>query len=225
MSEERAWDGLEPTWRTCFELAWDSFRAGSVPVGAVIADGGGTIVARGRARSMETDAPSGQLVGATIAHAELNALAQLPRGPHPGYVMFTTLEPCLMCLGALVVANIGEVRYAGGDPLWSGIEHLPDVNPFVADRWPTRVGPLADAFRLFAMLLPLLFYVEHYPTGATAASHEVVEPELLKLSRSVVASGEHEAWRRLELYEVLQLVWPRLRDIDRQRASAISQGG
>ena len=51
----RAWEELEPAWRAAFELAWEAYAAGSIPVGAVVANGA-TIVARGRNRLFETTA-------------------------------------------------------------------------------------------------------------------------------------------------------------------------
>src|ERR1700687_4478208 len=125
---EFAWAGLGPTWRAAFELAWESFIAHSVPVGAVIVDEEGVIVAQGRARSMEPPGAPGQLAGATVAHAEINALGQLPAGLHPAHTVHTTLEPCVMCAGALVIAGIASVQYAGADALWSGLERLPEIN-------------------------------------------------------------------------------------------------
>jgi tRNA(adenine34) deaminase len=67
-------------WRLPFELAWEAFRAGSRPVGAVLVDATGRPVATGRNRSQEPAGPPGQLAGTAIAHAEINALAQLPAG-------------------------------------------------------------------------------------------------------------------------------------------------
>ncbi len=212
---EPTWDHLDGTWQACFELAWESFRTGSVGVGAVVTDAEGVIVARGRARSMEAVALPGQLGNATVAHAELNALGQIPVGPHPGYEIHTTLEPCLMCAGAIVIANIRTVRYAGADTLWAGLERLPEANAFVGSRRPTRIGPRPDELGLFATLLPLLFYVERYPAGATAESHLKTAPDLLELARALVQSGEHNAWRGLPIAEALELAWPRLVEITR----------
>jgi len=213
---QRAWDRIEPAWRSSFELAWESFVAGSVPVGAVVTDASGIIVARGRARSMEGAAAPGQLANATVAHAEINALGQVPVGPHAGYAIYTTLEPCVMCTGAIVVANIGIVRYAGADALWTGLERLPELNAFIAGRWPRRVGPRKDELGAFAALLPLLFYVERHPSGATAASHAEVAPELLDLARGLVASGEHRRWAALSMTDALEALWPRLAPLARQ---------
>lgn len=207
---ERAWAGLGPTWRAAFELAWESFIRQSVPVGAVIVDAAGVIVAQGRARSMETSAAHGQLAGATVAHAEINALGQLPVGPHPAHTVYTTLEPCVMCAGAIVIANMAAVQYAGADALWSGLERLPEINAFVGRRWPTRSGPRRDEFGVLATLLPLLFYVERYPSGDTAASYERAAPQLLALARELAASGEHRLWAMLPLTGALEPLWPRL---------------
>jgi len=82
-----------------------------------------------------------ELAGATVAHAEINALGQLPVGPHPAHAIHTTLEPCVMCTGAIVLANVTTVHYAGADALWSGVDRLPEINAFVARRWPARSGP------------------------------------------------------------------------------------
>ena len=207
---ERAWAGLGVAWREAFELAWESFIGQSVPVGAVIVDAAGSIVARGRARSMEKVAAPGQLAGATVAHAEINALGQLPVGPHPAHTVYTTLEPCVMCAGAMVIASMASVRYAGADALWSGLERLPEINAFVGRRWPTRSGPRHDEFGVLATLLPVLFYVERYPSGDTAASHERAAPQLLALARDVAGSGEHRRWATLPLTGALETLWPRL---------------
>jgi tRNA(Arg) A34 adenosine deaminase TadA len=42
------WDELEPVWQRAFELAWEAYGRDTTPVGAVVADGAGRIVAEGR---------------------------------------------------------------------------------------------------------------------------------------------------------------------------------
>lgn len=89
--------GLPTPWRLPFELAWEAFRAGSRPIGAVLVDGAGRLLATGRNRSQESTAPPGQLVGTALAHAEINALAQLPAGRrYEDHRLYTTLEPRLL---------------------------------------------------------------------------------------------------------------------------------
>src|SRR5918999_2641932 len=125
-------------WRECFELAWEAFRAGTIPVGAVVADESGEIVARGRNHIFEETAPPGQLAGTYLAHAELNALAGLPlvpprdgRGPFEEHTLYTTLEPCALCVGAALMIMVGEIRYASTDHYGGGRELRLD-NPHTA---------------------------------------------------------------------------------------------
>ncbi|WP_399920926.1 nucleoside deaminase [Streptomyces kanamyceticus] len=122
-----------------FALAWEAFGAGSRPIGAALLDAEGAVVACGRNRSQEAAAPPGQLAGAAIAHAEINVLAQLPsRRRYEDHRLFTTLEPCLLCSGALLHARVGTVVYAAADHIH---------------------GPLA----VFGAMLPYLWTLRHAP--------------------------------------------------------------
>ncbi|MFF8659014.1 cytidine/deoxycytidylate deaminase family protein [Streptomyces huasconensis] len=100
--------------------------AGSRPVGAALLDGDGTVVACGRNRSEEATAPPGRLAGAAIAHAEIDVLAQLPPRHHR---LFTTLEPCLLGSGALLLAHVGTVVYATADPLRLAPPRIAEAGP------------------------------------------------------------------------------------------------
>ncbi|MFJ3303196.1 nucleoside deaminase [Streptomyces sp. NPDC086549] len=154
-------------WRLPFELAWEAFRAGSRPIGAVLVDADGRVVATGRNRSQESIAPAGQLVGTAIAHAEINALARLPIGRrHPGHRLYTTLEPCLLCSSALIHSHVPHVVYAAADAMWRGIEDVPGVGGTIAARWARREGPLdgpLGSLARFSELLMNLWGVLHNP--------------------------------------------------------------
>ena len=203
-------DALEPPMRLAYAAAWGAFRAGSVPVGAVLTDGDGAVVTTGRARQLDVDAVPGRLGNASIAHAEIDALARLPHGRHADHTMWATLEPCLLCTGALVIASVGTVRFAAADPLWAGLDRLPEINAFVATRWPRRFGPRADELGAFAMLLPLLFYRQRYPDGASITIHRTAAPRVAALADDLVDSEERRGWPSMELEDVLDRVWPRL---------------
>ena len=196
--------------RLAYGSAWEAFRAGSVPVGAVLTDGDGAVVASGRARQLDMDAEPRRLGNASIAHAEIDALSRLPHGRHADHTMWATLEPCLLCTGALVIASVGTVRFAGADPLWAGLDRLPEINAFVATRWPRRIGPRGDELGAFAMLLPLLFYRQRYPDGASITIHRTVAPGLAALADDLVDSDERHAWPSMELEDVLERLAPRL---------------
>ena len=119
------WERVGPIWRAAIEEAWAAYVAGTVPVGAVLADPAGTIVARGRNRIFDT-AVAGQISGSRLAHAEVNALLGLagsaldPRS----LALYTSAEPCPLCVGAIVMANVREIHYAAREPFAGGIAIL-----------------------------------------------------------------------------------------------------
>ena len=92
-------------------LARAAGRRGEVPVGAVVV-AGGRIAGRGRNRPIESSDPT--------AHAEIVALRRAARQARnyrlTGATLYVTLEPCLMCLGAMVHARIGRLVYGAPDP-------------------------------------------------------------------------------------------------------------
>jgi tRNA(Arg) A34 adenosine deaminase TadA len=110
-----AWAELDEPWRAAFELAWDAYLVGTVPVGAVVSAPDGAIVARGRNRIF--DLPGVGLAGSRLAHAEVDALAQLPATErYRDHVLYSTLEPCLLCVAATLHATVGRIQYAAHDP-------------------------------------------------------------------------------------------------------------
>lgn len=87
--------------------------AGEVPVGAiVVASDSGDILGRGCNRPIGTNDPT--------AHAEIVALRDAARrtGNYrlTGATLYVTVEPCLMCAGALVHARIGTLVYGAAEP-------------------------------------------------------------------------------------------------------------
>jgi tRNA(Arg) A34 adenosine deaminase TadA len=195
-------------WRRAFEIAWESYRAGSFGVGALVVDGSGSVVSEGRNRMAEAVAPPGQLAGSFLAHAELNALAPLQRGGgHRELTLITTLEPCLLCASAVVLADVGRVEYAAPDTLWSGVERLPELNPFVAGRWPERVGPLPGRLGVLGAVLTLTRYVQHKPGGAVEQHAAATAAPLLALARRF---GADDSVTGLDLDELLAAFGPAL---------------
>jgi tRNA(Arg) A34 adenosine deaminase TadA len=113
------WRQLDMPWQACFEMAWDAFRAGTVPVGAAVAGPSGEVVARGRNRIL--DPPGHGLAGSRLAHAEVDVLAQLSSSVrYRDHVLYSTLEPCLLCVGATLHATVGRIEYSAADPFGGG---------------------------------------------------------------------------------------------------------
>jgi len=135
------WQHLSPPWRACLEEAWAAYCAGSIPVGAVVTDAGGEILTRGRNRSFERDGAAFPVQVSPLAHAEAAALAALDYArvdPHL-CVLLTSQEPCPLCLGALYMSGVRELRYAGRDP-YAGSVDLLGTTPYLR-RKPIRVVP------------------------------------------------------------------------------------
>jgi len=154
------WAGLDNAWREAFELAWEAHAAGTIPVGAVVVDADGGIIARGRNRIFELDAPPSQLANSRLAHAEVNALAQL--GMERAYrdcVLVTTLEPCALCVGAASLSRLPLVRFAAWD-VYGGGAGLQHVELEVARELGIAIeGPLDGPLATLAEALHLAFFV------------------------------------------------------------------
>jgi tRNA(Arg) A34 adenosine deaminase TadA len=153
---------LDQAWHRALELAWQSFVAGTTPVGAVVTDPGGGVVAEGRGRRYEQrDGTGGHLAYCHIAHAEINALAQLPPTRHyEDYFLLTTLEPCCMCVGAAVQATITRLHFAGRDP-YGGASQLRVETPQARRRPLVITGPLADSRGQLAELLHIRWLLDY----------------------------------------------------------------
>jgi tRNA(adenine34) deaminase len=111
------WNDLNYIWQEAFSLAWESFKRDTIPIGAVIVDECGSIVARGRNRIFD-EKSSNPLAGTYMAHAEMTAMIKLKDKEHPNtkkYTLYSTMEPCPMCFGTMVMMGIRNLRYAAKD--------------------------------------------------------------------------------------------------------------
>ena len=97
------------------ELALDLARRArarnEVPVGAVLV-GAGAVIGRGHNRTVGGSDPT--------AHAEIEALRQAARGAGnhrlPGTTLYVTIEPCAMCVGAMVHARVRRLVFGAREP-------------------------------------------------------------------------------------------------------------
>lgn len=176
-------------------------------MGAVLTDPAGCIVAEGRNRVGETAAPFGRMRGTYLAHAEMDVMAQLPAGDYDFHTIWTTLEPCLLCLSAAVTAHVGFVQFAAPDPLWSGLEQLPQANAQIAKRWPRLDGPLGGPVACFCAVLPMLWFLQRQGGGSAVAAYENGHPGWVALARKLSSQGTMIEWKHDPVEVVLARLW------------------
>jgi len=116
-------DSFAPAMRAALAEAAAALGTADVPVGAVVLDAAGTVVARGRNRR-EADADP-------TAHAEILALRAAARAAGEwrldDHTLVVTLEPCTMCAGAITAARIGRLVYGAADSRAGAVGSLWDV--------------------------------------------------------------------------------------------------
>jgi tRNA(adenine34) deaminase len=131
-------------WDAAMRLALDQARQvrddGDVPVGAVLLDPAGAVVAAaGNERELAAD---------PTAHAEVlvlrRAAAATGHWRLPGHTLVVTLEPCTMCAGALVLARVERLVFGAYDPKAGAVASLFDVvrDPRLNHRVDVRGGVL-----------------------------------------------------------------------------------
>lgn len=140
---------MEPDWpqqdidgmRAALAEAEKAAGEGEIPVGAVIVVNG-EIIATGRNCSVATSDPS--------AHAEIVALRAAGSGLGnyrlPDATLYVTLEPCVMCTGAIVQARLKRVVFGAYDEKAGALGSVEDLSdsPALNHRFEINGGLLAD---------------------------------------------------------------------------------
>jgi len=111
MTEPTSTDRYIDPMREALKAASEAASKGDVPVGAVLLDSNGTVVAADRNRREQLTDPT--------AHAEILVIAGRAREIGDwrltGHTLVVTLEPCVMCAGAAVLARVDRIVYGAAD--------------------------------------------------------------------------------------------------------------
>lgn len=130
--------------RPCLLEATAAALDGEVPVGAVVVRKG-LIIGRGRNSSIRLNDPS--------AHAEIVALRDAARMVAnyrlPGADLYVTVEPCIMCVGAIIQARIRRVIFGCFDPKGGALGSFADFShhPALNHQFEVTSGVCADEAR------------------------------------------------------------------------------
>lgn len=127
------WSKIPRVWQECFEEAWKSFQEGSRPIGALVTDGEGNIIARGKSAAFNKLKDS-VISNNELAHAEINAMLQLDNRIYTKrstFTLYSTMEPCPLCFGAFYMSGLRNLKFAAKDK-WAGSTNLKDATPYMS---------------------------------------------------------------------------------------------
>jgi len=126
--------------REALEQARRALHLGEVPIGAVVVAEGG-VMGEGFNQPIRATDPS--------AHAEIVALRQAARAAGnyrlTGATLYVTLEPCLMCVGAIVNARVATVVYGAPEPKWGALGSILDARSLRLNHRLEVIGGVLEA--------------------------------------------------------------------------------
>ncbi len=119
-----SWSVLSEPWKVAFEQAiWAYIQNEAPPIGAVVLDSQGEIVSKGACNFLSD----------RLAHAETQALSAIPANvDRKSASIYSTLEPCPMCTGAIRVCQLSHLHFAAKDPS-AGFSDYLDANHFMRE--------------------------------------------------------------------------------------------
>ena len=196
------WSELSLPWQAALEEAWAAACSGSVPIGAVVTRADGAIIARGRNHICDAAILPGQICQTQLAHAELNALLAVPCA-HDEFrqlAIYTTMEPCPLCMGAIYMAGIRQVHYACRDSYAGSVDMLGSTRYLARKPVKTFGPPCDDLENILAALQTEDIRVKH-PDWHTDVIEEwrLVYPRGVALGERLAAGGDIVEMRKRQI--------------------------
>ena len=188
------WETLSHPWQVCVEQAWEAYCSGSIPIGAVITDETREILSVGRNRNSDKAPESAnQIAGVPLAHGEMNALLALDYAevdPHL-CILYSTVEPCPLCIGAICIVGIKNVHYAARDT-WAGSTNLLEATPYLRSKSIKAVGPQDNEFETVILVMQVDCQLRraHPRLESVLGAWEKEYPEAIRKGRMLFQAGE-----------------------------------
>ncbi len=127
--------------KLALEEAEQAFDRDEVPIGAVVVSPEGVLAGRGFNQPIASNDPT--------AHAEImalrNAAAFTKNYRLTGFTLYVTLEPCIMCFGALIHARIGRLVFGAPDTRTGVTRHLTWINSLHLNHEFRIEGPVMES--------------------------------------------------------------------------------
>ncbi len=189
MSTDVRWERLPEHWKRIFGLEWESVCEGSKAIAAVITDTEGNIISEGRNMICESGVPN-----PATAHAEAEAVRGLDVSRYPdkhSYTLHAGLEPCVMCMGTIVMGGIRNVEIAARDD-FGGAMHLLDKSSFTRSK-NVRVkwldNELGDVQRALQTIRELLYNQDREKLGRMLRDFAVHNGAGVRAAQDMVRGG------------------------------------
>jgi len=188
------WKTLSRPWQVTLEMAWEAYCDDCLPIGAVVTDAEGQIISQGRNRIYQQRLADWSKPGAELEHAETEALRSLDFGTIDAHrcILYTTTEPCPMCMGTFYMSGLRTLHYASREP-WAGSVNLLGTTWYLS-RKPIKVSGPPDP--LLELLVMALFVEkdyqqrrEHILSGAFYERWTQVVPGCLEAGRILYQKG------------------------------------
>ncbi len=187
------WSDLSPEWQLTFQLAWESFVRGSIPIGAIIFDRQGNVLSTGRNLMGENQIPNHR-----TAHAEAQCVRNLDTSlyqDYDQYHLYTTMEPCPMCLGTIVMGGVRNIHTAARDS-YCGALHYLEADPYLRSK-AVRVYPGSSEAAQVQIVLQTYHEYRRYQTGSKVLdAFARLYPRQVALGSSLYPKGTLDAYVR-----------------------------
>ena len=142
------WHDIDKGFQIAFQKAWEAYNNNTVPIGVAILDAEQNLVATGQ-NQIYTDG-DGLLKYHQLAHAEINAILKLSEITDPTikkhirtYTLYSTMEPCPLCFGAIVMGSIRNVHFAARDS-YAGATALNESLGYIKNKGIKVSGPFGE---------------------------------------------------------------------------------
>ncbi|GGC98804.1 nucleoside deaminase [Pontibacillus salipaludis] len=201
------WYQLSSQWKRGFELAWESYSLGSKPIAALVTNEDGEIIAEGKC-AVHCELPGEGVSCNEIAHAEVNALLNIDNRVHTyrgSYTLYSTLEPCPLCMGALYMSGIKNLKYAAKDE-YGGSVNLLGATPYMSRKIIKVKGPFANIEEV-SIVLNVAYDIEHDPKKTFVIEEMKREyPEAVEVGREFASHGTLQQYKHLPFENVYLLI-------------------
>lgn len=190
--ESTMWETLSAPWKLCLEQSWKAYCSGTIPIGAVILNASNELIASGRNRIFDKSAPLKQVAGSKLAHAEINALLQIPPDDENvgTYSLYTAVEPCPLCSGALYMSGIREVHFAARDS-HAGSTNMYGKTAYLARKAMRVFGPTRE-LEAVVLVLNMDYFLRQssrHPTGILMDHWQNDCPQAVSIAQKCFEDG------------------------------------